>query len=327
VVLLMVDVFISYSRSDQAMVAMLARAVEAAGYQVWWDAELPPHQSYGDVITDKIAEARAAIVVWSASAVKSEWVRAEADMARNQRKLIQTALDNVTPPLPFNQIQYAEMGDWRGEDDHPAWRKVKLSLAELCDQRGTSEPSSAPSPPPGRQPLPPAASQTAQKPLSRAPLFAGIAVAVVALAVAGGVLLGRGGAASAPAEPVMASPTSAEPAPLPQASAAPASPVAAPVPAPAADEPPAVVNPADMTFPDSSTRLLTPADIATLGPTTLRVARNEIYARKGRRFQDPWLRNWFSRYAWYRPTHDQVTLNPIEQHNVELLEQAELLYR
>jgi hypothetical protein len=98
----MVDVFISYSRSDQAMVAMLAHAVEAAGYQVWWDAELPPHQSYGDVITDKIAGAKAAIVVWSASAVKSEWVRAEADMARNQRKLIQTALDDVTPPLPFN---------------------------------------------------------------------------------------------------------------------------------------------------------------------------------------------------------------------------------
>ena len=30
----MVDVFISYSRSDQAMVAMLARAVEAEGYDV-----------------------------------------------------------------------------------------------------------------------------------------------------------------------------------------------------------------------------------------------------------------------------------------------------
>ncbi len=320
----MVDVFISYSRSDQAMVAMLARAVEAAGYKVWWDAELPPHQSYGDVITDKIAEAKAAIVVWSASAVKSEWVRAEADMARNQRKLIQTALDNVTPPLPFNQIQYAEMGDWRGEDDHPAWRKVKLSLAELCDQRGTSEPSSAPSPPLGHQPPPLAAPQTAQKPASRTPLFAGIAVAVVALAVAGGVLLGRGGAASAPVAPAVASPTSAEPAPLPQA---PAAPVAAREPTSGADEPPVAVSPPDMTFPDSSTRLLTTADIATLGPTTLRVARNEIYARKGRRFHDPWLRKWFSRYAWYRPVHDYVTLNPIEQHNVELLEQAELLYR
>ena len=57
----MVDVFISYSRTDEAKVAMVARAVEAAGYDVWWDAELPPHQAYGDVITDKIGQAKAAM--------------------------------------------------------------------------------------------------------------------------------------------------------------------------------------------------------------------------------------------------------------------------
>src|ERR1700758_1656637 len=98
----MVDVFISYSRNDKSKVAMLARQVEMAGYRVWGDADLPPHQSYSEVIADKIDNAKAAIVVWSASAVKSEWVRAEADMARNQRKLIQAAIGSITPPLPFN---------------------------------------------------------------------------------------------------------------------------------------------------------------------------------------------------------------------------------
>ena len=57
-------------------------------------------------------------------------------MARNQKKLVQTALDNVMPPLPFNQIQYAEIGDWRGEPDHPAWLKVKESLTALCRAAG-----------------------------------------------------------------------------------------------------------------------------------------------------------------------------------------------
>jgi hypothetical protein len=334
----MVDVFISYSRSDQPMVAMLAHAVEAAGYQVWWDAELPPHQSYGDVITDKIANAKAAIVVWSAGAVKSEWVRAEADMARNQRKLIQTALDNVTPPLPFNQIQYAEMGDWRGEDDHPGWRKVKLSLAELCGQRGTAEPSTRPIPPPPPQYQPQAQVQSAAAAApnaSRGPLFAGIGIAVVALAVAGGMLLGRGSSAPAPAAPAPApaveSPAAAAVSTPVVQPAAPDTPVAAAA-APAApldpDQEAALKpNPADMEFADSSTRLLTAAEVAGLGPTTLRVARNEIYARKGRRFNDPWLREWFGRYAWYKPLHDQVKLNPIEQRNVDLLQQAEQPYR
>ena len=72
----MVDVFISYSRSDLAAVTRLAEAVEAAGYDVWWDADLPPHLSYGDVITAKIGMAKAAIVVWSKDSAASEWVRA-----------------------------------------------------------------------------------------------------------------------------------------------------------------------------------------------------------------------------------------------------------
>ncbi|MBW8755412.1 MAG: YARHG domain-containing protein [Sphingomonadales bacterium] len=341
----MVDVFISYSRNDQAMVAMLARAVEAAGYDVWWDAELPPHQSYGEVITEKIATTKAAIVVWSASAVKSEWVRAEADMARNQRKLIQTALDSVTPPLPFNQIQYAEMGDWRGEDDHPGWRKVKVSLAELCGQRATSEPSTrrAPPPPPPYHPQPAAAPAA-----SRWPLFAGIGIAAVALAAAGGMLLGRGGSAPAPAVPAAAGAVAVPSAPAPApaveappaaapapaiAPAAPVQPAAAPA-APAAavavdtnEEAPSQPNPSDMTFADSSTRLLQPSEVASLGPTTLKIARNEIFARKGFRFQTPFLRDWFGRFAWYKPLYDQVRLNPIERQNIELIRQAEQRYQ
>ncbi|MEO5706260.1 MAG: toll/interleukin-1 receptor domain-containing protein [Alteraurantiacibacter sp.] len=135
----MVDVFISYSRTNKDKVSKIARAIEEAGYEVWWDAELPPHQSYGDVITAKIQMAKAAVVVWSAEAAASEWVRAEADVARNQKKLIQTALGDITPPLPFNQIQYANLGDWDGEQDHPEFRKVKASLAALCGARDARE--------------------------------------------------------------------------------------------------------------------------------------------------------------------------------------------
>jgi hypothetical protein len=74
----------------------------------------------------------AAVVVWSADASKSEWVRAEADAARTHRKLIQTALTEMIPPLPFNQIQCANLGDWNGEEDHPGRRKVRTSLVANC---------------------------------------------------------------------------------------------------------------------------------------------------------------------------------------------------
>jgi hypothetical protein len=296
--------------------------------------------------------------------VKSEWVRAEADMARNQRKLIQTALDNVMPPLPFNQIQYADLSGWQGEADHFGWRKVKMSLADLCGPREGQvaagpadevpvrqrdwpvpvpvQPRVQPEParPVPYQPQYPehAGPQAAQQQSpAKWPLFAGIGIGAVALAAAGGMLLGQRGSAPAPA-PAPVATSVPSPAAVAAVEAPPALtdddvPAADTAAAPveeelaAGDDVPLEPNPSDMTFADSSTRLLAPSEVATLGPTTLRIARNEIYARKGWRFKDPWLRDWFSRFAWYRPRYDTVRLNPIEQHNVALIARAEARYQ
>ncbi|MCW1429200.1 TIR domain-containing protein [Novosphingobium sp. JCM 18896] len=344
----MVDVFISYSRKDEALVAVLARAALAEGYDVWWDAELPPHKSYGEVITDKIAEARATIVVWSADAVRSEWVRAEADMARNQRKLIQTAIDTAMPPLPFNQIQFAEIGDWRGEPDHPGWRKVKASLAELCGPRdGDARATPLPATPPPHLAAP------AAPIFPRWPLFAGIGVAALGLAAAGGALLAPRGSAPAPdaslpavpavtsapatvaTEPTAAVAAAPRPAVTPLAVPVPNVPIARPPvmpPAPVAATPsptPAVaaiptrrVTWPKLLFPDSSRRPLTAEELAPLTRQQLLIALNEMPARHGFRFKDPALLAHFSQYPWYDPRLDQVSPNPVERQNTALIRQA-----
>lgn len=184
----MVDIFISYSRDNQRDVRLLADKSRALGYSVWWDEELPPHKSYGDVITEKIGMAKAAIVVWSRTAVASEWVRAEADIARNQKKLIQSALDETPPPLPFNQIQFVMLDDWRGEDDHTGWRKIRESLSELCGPPGDAAAAAEPAytmpaaPPPEPEPEWPEEEEPDRK--NRLPLLAGIGAAAAAVAVA-----------------------------------------------------------------------------------------------------------------------------------------------
>lgn len=78
-----------------------------------------------------------------------------------------------------------------------------------------------------------------------------------------------------------------------------------------------------MIFPNSSDRLLVPADLAALSREQLRLARNEIYARRGRIFEAPDLQAYFGRQAWYRPLHGQVSLTPIERANVTLIETFE----
>ncbi len=81
--------------------------------------------------------------------------------------------------------------------------------------------------------------------------------------------------------------------------------------------PPAKFN--GFIFSDSDGRLLSLEEVARLSRNDLRLARNEIFARKGRIFQSADLRDHFLRFPWYRSMYQDVPLNPIEQANVNLL--------
>src|SRR5206468_9166187 len=65
------------------------------------------------------------------AAAKSQWVRAEADFARNSGKLVQAQVDGTMPPMPFNQIQCADLKGWRGSSNHAGWAKLKGSAQAL----------------------------------------------------------------------------------------------------------------------------------------------------------------------------------------------------
>ncbi|GLR89057.1 YARHG domain-containing protein [Bradyrhizobium iriomotense] len=75
-------------------------------------------------------------------------------------------------------------------------------------------------------------------------------------------------------------------------------------------------------FPDSDRRLLTPADLRGLSSDELRLARNEIFARRGRYFESADLKARFERFSWYSPNTWNPKLNSIEEANVALLDQA-----
>jgi adenylate cyclase len=128
----MADIFISYARPDEEAAEAVASGLSAAGYQVWRDDQLPAHRPYAEVIEERLKNARAVIVLWSAQAASSQWVRAEADAARNAGTLVQVTLDGSIPPLPFNQIQCADLSGWSGDSQSPGWRKLAASVAALA---------------------------------------------------------------------------------------------------------------------------------------------------------------------------------------------------
>lgn len=84
----------------------------------------------------------------------------------------------------------------------------------------------------------------------------------------------------------------------------------------------------DYILPESSTRSLTSADLAGLTKDQLRIARNEIYARHGRRFDSEDLANYFNSKSWYRGTiapsdfRDNM-LSQVEKDNLQVIKKAE----
>ena len=79
-----------------------------------------------------------------------------------------------------------------------------------------------------------------------------------------------------------------------------------------------------MIIPDSDSRKLTEDDLEGLSAEKLRIARNEIYARYGRRFKDKELQAHFDSMEWYFPSDESQEvidgkLNEYEKYNADFI--------
>ena len=102
-------------------------------------------------------------------------------------------------------------------------------------------------------------------------------------------------------------------------------------PAPTTPAPTTPVNPDDYMIPDSNSRLLTNADLDGKTAEQVRLIRNEIVARAGRKFASADLAAYFGAKSWYHPQyepdyfdeHTTELLNETEQKNLTMINQYE----
>jgi hypothetical protein len=104
----MADVFISYSQKDREVAQALGDFLTEHGYDIWWDYELVGGVKFRNAIKAELTAAKAAIVIWSAHSIESDWVIEEAEEAKYSNKLIATrieGLDYRNIPLGFRGVQ------------------------------------------------------------------------------------------------------------------------------------------------------------------------------------------------------------------------------
>lgn len=170
----MASVFLSYARDDAAKARIIAAALEQAGQDVWWDRQIKGGAQYSVEIEAALDGAQAVVVLWSAGAVKSPWVRDEAAAGRDSGRLVPALLDGTLPPLGFRQYQNVDLSRFNGSRKSPEFERLRSAIEALG---GGCSPAA----------IQPAAPKTKSRQRSRhlPVILAGLAVLAIALAFAG----------------------------------------------------------------------------------------------------------------------------------------------
>ena len=129
-----VTLFLSYSHSDEAKARRISSALRQVGYEVWWDELIEGGAVYARSISTALQTADVVIVLWSAAAVESDWVRDEAAQGRDRQRLVPLRIDGTRPPLGFGQYQAINFKNWRGRRDSREFVALQRAIATALGQ-------------------------------------------------------------------------------------------------------------------------------------------------------------------------------------------------
>ncbi len=126
----MTDIFVSYKREDEGRVVKLVRALEAAGYSVWWDRGMGSGEGWRANIEAALEAARCVIVVWTRASSRPDatFVHDEAQRAAARNVLIPVIFDSVKPPLGFGEMQTLDLRHWRGRRSDPFFEDLLAAV-------------------------------------------------------------------------------------------------------------------------------------------------------------------------------------------------------
>lgn len=143
----MPDLFLSYSREDRPRAQIIASALMAEGFSVWWDAMLRSGEAYDEVTEGNLRDAAAVIVLWSKTSVKSKWVRAEATLGERHSTLLPAIIEDCERPLRFELIQTADLVHWDGDRTAPVWRAFAADIRKTIGAAAPQHDNIAPAEP------------------------------------------------------------------------------------------------------------------------------------------------------------------------------------
>jgi len=128
----LVDVFISYARTDEEIARNVAETLRSEGFEVWFDSRIYAGAKWKSMLISTLSSAKAIVVLWSQRSVKRPWVLKEAKTAMDTRRLVPVKIDDCVLPIRFASLQTAMMPGWRGIGHHPELERLLAGLSHLA---------------------------------------------------------------------------------------------------------------------------------------------------------------------------------------------------
>ena len=135
----MANVFLSYAREDRGFAEALARIVERAEHEVWWDRHVGAGAEFSTEIEGALERSDAVLVLWSAASAKSPWVRDEAAIGRDTGRLVPVTLDGSQPPIGFRQFQTLDLTGWKSSKRDARVAALLDAIAQVARQSAEND--------------------------------------------------------------------------------------------------------------------------------------------------------------------------------------------
>lgn len=131
----MTGVFISYTRSDEALARRVRLGLKSLGVEVLWDESMlaVEWQSY---LEKQINDLPAVIAIWTPRSIDSDPVKDEARLGQSKKKLINIVVDVAQPPWPFERTNGLSLKGWTSLKPHTGWSRLVASIDDCLEKAG-----------------------------------------------------------------------------------------------------------------------------------------------------------------------------------------------
>lgn len=120
----MADIFLAYSRANSKKAGQFREAFEKEGFSVFVDVDMPAGVRWREHIEKQLNSCSVLVVLWSKTSVKSDYVKEEADIAKDRQKLFPVMITKCELPYGFRSFQTIDLTSWRADPNAPQWKRL-----------------------------------------------------------------------------------------------------------------------------------------------------------------------------------------------------------